>query len=74
MCTSYPVLNCYITYHKGSNSLLLNLSGRTNDLLTNRTVEIRLLSKDMKANRSTLENIEKISVQVQNDAGGMLVI
>jgi hypothetical protein len=64
----------YIAYRRGWSHLAPTPNDETNRLLTSLSDEVRLIRGAAEASRNTLENIEKVAVEVQNDAGGMLVI
>ncbi|KAI9874290.1 MAG: hypothetical protein M1830_009908 [Pleopsidium flavum] len=64
----------YTAFRKGWSHLAPPPNDETNELLKSLIEEVCASKEAAQAIRNTLENIEKIAVEVQNDAGGMLVI
>ena len=64
----------YMAYRKGWSPLIPDPNANNDQLLNELLVEVWLLRHAAEANRDTLRSIERIAVEVQNDAGGMLAI
>lgn len=64
----------YIAFRWGRSHPAPNPNAETNRLLNDLIAEVQQGNRVAEASQVTLGNIERIAVEVRNDAGGMLVI